>query len=347
MSLVNCRIHGREQIVLEPLAPLEPKPDEVAIRLGAGGICGSDLHYYFEGRVGNFVVREPLTPGHEASGVLEKVGSNVKGLEAGMKVAVNPSHPCGRCNACRGGRENLCERMFFLGSASVFPHAQGMFADQFILGARQVIPVESDISLGELAFAEPFAVGLHAVQRAGGNLTGKRVLVTGAGTIGSLCATAAKLAGAAEVTVCDVLDRPLAVAMQVGADHVFRSDLADMKDHAGRFDVALEAAGHPRALLSCLEGVRRGGAIVQVGTLPHDGLQFPANLVMQREIDYRGAFRWGMEFDWAVQYLAERKIDVRPLLTKQFPLDQAVEAFRLAADKTRATKVQVLGRGSH
>jgi len=347
MNLVNCRIHAKEQIVLEPLAPLEPKPDEVVIRLGAGGICGSDLHYYFEGRVGNFVVREPLTPGHEASGVLERVGSNVKGLEAGMKVAVNPSHPCGRCNACRGGRENLCERMFFLGSASVFPHAQGMFADQFILGARQVIPVDTDISLGELAFAEPFAVGLHAVQRAGGNLTGKRVLVSGAGTIGSLCATAAKLAGAAEVTVCDVLDRPLEVVMRVGADHVFRSDLTDMKDHAGRFDVALEAAGHPRALLSCLESVRRGGVIVQVGTLPHEGLQFPANLVMQREIDYRGAFRWGLEFDWAVQYLSTRKVDVRPLLTQQFPLDQAVEAFKLAADKTRATKVQVMGRGSH
>jgi L-idonate 5-dehydrogenase len=120
-----------------------------------------------------------------------------------------------------------------------------------------------------------------------------------------------------------------------------------MKDHAGRFDVALEAAGHPRALLSCLDAVKRGGVIVQVGTLPHDGMQFPANLVMQREIDYRGAFRWGMEFDWAVQYLSERKVDVRPLLTRQFPLDQAVEAFKLAADKTRATKVQVMGRGSH
>ena len=345
MSLVNCRIHSKETIVLEPLAALLPNPDEVVIRLGAGGICGSDLHYYFEGRVGNFVVREPLTPGHEASGVLERVGSNVRGLEAGMKVAINPSHPCGRCPACRSGRENLCERMFFLGSASVFPHAQGMFADQFILGHRQVIPVDTDISLGELAFAEPFAVGLHAVQRAGGNLTGKRVLVTGAGTIGSLCASAAKLAGAAEVTVCDVLDRPLAVALQVGADHALRSDQADMKDHAGRFDVALEAAGHPRALLSCLDAVKRGGVIVQVGTLPHDGMQFPANLVMQREIDYRGAFRWGMEFDWAVEYLAQRKVNVRPLLTKQFPLGNAVEAFKLAADKTQATKVQVMGAG--
>ena len=345
MSLVNCRIHGKENIVLEPLPVIAPKPDEVLIRLGAGGICGSDLHYYFEGRVGNFVVREPLTPGHEASGVLEAVGSNVHGLAAGMKVAINPSHPCGRCPACRLGRENLCERMFFLGSASVFPHAQGMFADQFILGARQVIPVDTDISLGELAFAEPFAVGLHAVQRAGGNLSGKRVLVTGAGTIGSLCALAVKLAGAAEVTVCDVLDRPLTVAKQVGADHVFRSDQTDMKDHASRFDIALEAAGHPRALLSCLDAVKRGGVIVQVGTLPHDGLQFPANLVMQREIDYRGAFRWGIEFEWAVEYLAKRQVDVRPLLTRQFPLSEAVAAFKLAADKTQATKVQVMGAG--
>ncbi|MBL8386552.1 MAG: L-idonate 5-dehydrogenase [Burkholderiales bacterium] len=346
MNLVNCRIHAKESLVLEPLAPLEPKPDEVLIRLGAGGICGSDLHYFLEGRVGNFVVREPLTPGHEASGVLEAVGSNAKGLAPGMKVAVNPSHPCGRCAACRGGRENLCERMFFLGSASVFPHAQGMFADRFILGSRQVIPVDTDISLGELAFAEPFAVGLHAVQRAGGNLTGKRVLVTGAGTIGALCATAAKLAGAAEVAVCDVLDRPLEVARQVGADLTFRSDQTDAGTYAGRFDVALEAAGHPRALTSCLDAVRRGGVIVQVGTLPHEGMQFPANLVMQREIDYRGAFRWGIEFDWAVDYLARRKVDVRPLLTRQYPLSQAAEAFRHAADKTRATKVQVVGAGS-
>lgn len=345
MNLVNCRIHSKETIVLEPLPAIEPKPDEVLIRLGAGGICGSDLHYYFEGRVGNFVVKEPLTPGHEASGVLEAVGSNVKGLGAGMKVAINPSHPCGRCPACRSGRENLCERMFFLGSASVFPHAQGMFSDLFILGSRQVIPVDTDISLGELAFAEPFAVGLHAVQRAGGNLTGKRVLITGAGTIGCLCATAAKLAGAAEVSVCDVLDRPLSVAKQAGADHTFRSDQTDAKDYAGRFDVALEAAGHPHALLSCLHAVKRGGVIVQVGTLPHDGMQFPANVVMQREIDYRGAFRWGIEFDWAVETLARRQVDVRPLLTKQFPLGQAVEAFKLAADKTRATKVQVMGAG--
>ena len=344
-TLINCQIHGKEKMVLAPLPALEPQPDEVLIRLGAGGICGSDLHYYFEGKNGSFVVREPMTPGHEASGVLEAVGSNVKGLAAGMKVAVNPSHPCGKCPACRSGRENLCERMLFLGSASIFPHAQGMFADLFLLGARQVTPVDTGVSLGELAFAEPLAVGLHAVQRAGGNLSGKRVLVTGAGTIGSLCALSAKLAGAFDVTVCDVLDRPLTIAKLAGADHTFRSDTASAKDYAGRFDVALEAAGHPRALATCLGAVKRGGIIVQVGTLPNEDLPFPANSIMAREIDYRGAFRWGIEFDWAVDYLASGKVDVKALLTKQYPLEQAVAAFTLALDKTRATKVQVMGAG--
>ena len=185
-----------------------------------------------------------------------------------------------------------------------------MRSQRFSRPLRQVTPVESGVSLGELAFAEPLAVGLHAVQRAGGNLSGKRVLVTGAGTIGSLCALSAKLAGAAEVTVCDVLDRPLAIAKQVGADYTFRSDTALVNDYAGRFDVALEAAGHPRALGTCLNGIKRGGVIVQVGTLPNEDLPFPANSIMAREVDYRGAFRWGVEFDWAVDYLARDRKSV-------------------------------------
>ena len=155
-------------LVLLDLGLPELGPHDVQMKLGAGGICGSDLHYFGHGRVGAFVIREPLVPGHEASGIVERIGSAVTRVKPGEKVAVNPSHACGVCDYCRAGRGNLCRKMFFLGSASVFPHAQGMFADQFVLGHRQVIPVDTDVSLGELAFAEPFAVGLHAVQRAGG-----------------------------------------------------------------------------------------------------------------------------------------------------------------------------------
>jgi L-idonate 5-dehydrogenase len=182
------------------------------MRLGAGGICGSDLHYFQHGRVGAFVVREPLIPGHEVSGVVERIGSAVTRVKPGDKVAVNPSHACGHCDYCRGGRFNLCRHMRFLGSASVYPHVQGMFRERFVMGEAQLTPITEDISLGEIACAEPLSIGLHAVHRAGGELLGKTVLVTGGGTIGCMCVLAARMAGAAEVIVCDIADRALGIA---------------------------------------------------------------------------------------------------------------------------------------
>jgi L-idonate 5-dehydrogenase len=337
--LLACRIHAKEDLRVEADAVPPVGPGEVLLRLGAGGICGSDLHYYFEGRNGSFVVREPLVPGHEASAVVAAVGEGVTRVRAGDKVAVSPSHACGRCRACRGGREHLCENMRFLGSASVFPHTQGMFREFFVMGERQCHPVAGDVSLGELAFAEPLAVALHAVHR-GGDLLGKAVLVTGAGTIGCLTVMAARLAGAASVTVTDVLERPLAQARAVGADRTLLANAAPVP--ADAFDVAFEVSGNFNALKACVPATRRGGVIVQVGTLPPEPLPFVVNDVMARELDLRGAFRWGIEFDWAVDYLASRRVDVRPLLSGQFPLQDAVAAFHAAADKRQSTKVQLV-----
>jgi L-idonate 5-dehydrogenase len=336
-----CRIHAAKDLRLDEVADAALGDHEVEMRLGAGGICGSDLHYFGHGRVGAFVLREPLIPGHEASGIVLRTGSAVTRVKPGDKVAVNPSHACGQCDYCLGGRFNLCRKMFFLGSASVFPHAQGLFRERFVLGQAQLTPVHEDISLGELACAEPLSIGLHAVHRAG-VLTGKTVLVTGGGTIGSMCVIAARLAGAAQVTVCDIADRPLTIAQQVGADRIIRSDQVDTASLADIADIAIEAAGSPAALATCLSATRRGGRIVQVGTLPAEGVQFPANSIMARELDYVGAFRAAHAFDWAVQYLRTRRVDVRPLLSAQLPLSRAAEAFALAADRSRSTKVQLV-----
>ena len=197
--MIACRIHAKEDMRIEPSSAPDVAPGEVLVRLGAGGICGSDLHYFFEGRNGSFVIREPLIPGHEASGVVAAIGEGVTRVKPGDKVAISPSHACGRCEYCREGREQLCTSMKFLGSASVYPHAQGMFQEYFVMGERQCYPVASDVTLGELAFAEPLAVALHAINR-GGDLLGKSVLITGAGTIGCLTVMAARLAGAAHIT---------------------------------------------------------------------------------------------------------------------------------------------------
>ncbi len=339
--MLACRIHAKEDLRIEPVEMPDVGPGEVLLRLGAGGICGSDLHYYFEGRNGSFVVREPLIPGHEASGVVEAVGAGVTRVRKGDKVAISPSHACGRCDYCREGREHLCANMKFLGSASLFPHVQGMFREYFVMAERQCYPVAGDVTLGELAFAEPLAVALHTTNR-GPQLIGKSVLVTGAGTIGCLTVMAARLAGAACITVSDILDRPLAKAREVGADVVLRADRDGDVLAKPQFDVCYEVSGSFAALKTCIAAVKRGGVVVQAGTLPHEPLPFVVNDIMAKEIDLRGVFRWGIEFDWAVRYLSLRRVDVRPLLSGQYPLADAVAAFHAAADKTKNTKVQVV-----
>jgi L-idonate 5-dehydrogenase len=339
---LSCKIHAAKDLRFEAQGGAALAPHEAEVQLGAAGICGSDIHYYFHGKVGSFAIRESLTPGHEASGTVIRIGSAVRNVMCGQKVAINPSQACGYCEYCRAGRENLCARMRFLGSASVFPHVQGMLRERFVVPERQLTPVESDISFGELAFAEPLAVALHVVNRAQ-SMLGKTLLVTGAGTIGCLIVMAARLAGAARVTVCDIADRPLEAARRAGAHQVIRTDQITIGDLENIADISVEAAGSREALTTCLAATKRGGRIVQVGSLPAEDFPFPGNMIMTRELDYIGAFRFGVEFDWAVQYLVSRRLDVTPLLTAQLPLREAVAAFRLAADKSKSTKVQLTG----
>ena len=150
MSLA-CTLNGPLQLSVEQLPHVEPKEGQVRLRLGAGGICGSDLHYYQHGRAGAFSIRAPFVPGHEASGVVEAIGPGVTRVRPGQKVAVNPAHPCGLCPACRAGRSNLCEKMVFLGSAAIFPHLPGLFREHFVVGESQLTAVDEDVGLGEIA----------------------------------------------------------------------------------------------------------------------------------------------------------------------------------------------------
>jgi L-idonate 5-dehydrogenase len=343
--MLECKVYGAEDLRVLEVGTPEPGPGEVLIRLGAAGICGSDMHYYFHGRVGSFRIREPLTPGHEASGIVAAVGGGVSRVKSGDRIAINPSSPCGRCAGCREGRENLCSNMRFLGSASVFPHVQGMFSEYFVMPERQCVPVSADVSMQEIAMSEPLSVALHSAHRAG-NLLGKSVLITGSGTIGCMMVLAARLAGARHIAVTDVVDHPLSVARAVGADEVVRIDRLGPDEKLatliGEPDVAFEVSGAASALSTCLETVRRGGTIVQVGTLPVEGMHMMANLVMQRELDLRGSFRFGNVFDHAVAAIASRQVDVRPVISDSHPLSEAARAITLARDKTRSMKIHLV-----
>ncbi len=342
--MLECKVYGANDLRVMEVPVPQPQDGEVLIRLGAAGICGSDMHYYFHGGVGSFRIREPLTPGHEASGTVSAVGPGVTRVKPGDRVAINPSRWCGQCKGCREGRENLCANMKFLGSASVFPHMQGMFCEYFVMPERQCVPVDAGVSLEELAMSEPLSVALHSATRAG-NLLGKRVLITGSGTIGCMMVLAARLGGAAHVAITDVVDHPLEVARQVGADQTVRIDQMPegtrLSELIGEPDVAFEVSGAAPALACALESVRRGGIIVQVGTLPPEGMFLLANQIMARELDVRGSFRFGNVFDIAVQAIAGGRVDVKPVLSGTHPLTDAVAAITLARDKTRSMKVQL------
>ena len=341
--MLQCSIHGAEDLRIEDVPCPQPGPDQALVKMGAAGICGSDMHYFRDGQIGKFKIQEPLIPGHEASGVIASLGANVTGLEEGQRVAINPSHPCGTCYRCREGRENLCDSMFFLGSASVFPHAQGMFREYFLISAKQCIPVSNQVSLEELALSEPLSVGLHAVKRAG-NLCGKKVLISGSGTIGCMVLLAAKLDGAAQVTMVDVLEEPLAIARKVGADQTIcvKPSASPSPELINEFDVAFEVSGAASALGNCIELVRRGGTIVQVGTLPLEGVHLFANQIMVKELDIRGSMRFGNVFSRAGRLLESQRFNVQPILTGRFPIAEAAKALQLAFDKTISMKVQIV-----
>lgn len=336
-------IHAAGDLRVDEVDEMELGPGEVRVRVGAGGICGSDLHYFRHGGFGTVRLKEPMILGHEIAGTVVAVGQGVSGVTPDQKVAVNPSRPCGACKFCQQGLQNHCLDMRFYGSAMRFPHVQGGFREVLTCTAAQAVPVPDHVSLNEAAFAEPLAVCLHAVRQAG-SLLGRRVLVTGAGPIGVLTAAAARRAGAAEIVVTDVLDAPLAIARDVGADRTVnvQTDPDALSAYApdkGLFDVMFEAAGSPTTLLTGLQLVRPRGCLVQVGQGAEATL--PMSLIVTKELTLRGTFRFHEEFGTAVSFIADRLIDVRPLLTAVIDIAEAQRAFEQAADKSRSMKVQL------
>src|SRR5689334_787950 len=213
-------IHAPKDLRVETFANPAPAAGEVRVKISAGGICGSDLHYYHQAGSGTVRIKRPMALGHEIAGVVADVGEGVSNLKPGTRVAVNPSQPCGACVHCREGMRNQCLDMRFMGSAMRNPHVQGGFREHVTVPAAQAIPIPDGLSLVEAAMAEPLAVCLHAANQAG-QVMGKRVLVTGCGPIGALMVLVARHAGAAEIVITDVADAPLVIARRLGASHAF------------------------------------------------------------------------------------------------------------------------------
>ncbi|MFF6878855.1 L-idonate 5-dehydrogenase [Streptomyces sp. NPDC012474] len=335
--MLGCVIHGQGNLRVAELPVPEPGPGQALVAVRYGGVCGSDLHYWRHGGVGDFRLREPMVLGHEVVGTVVEYGPGAAGPAPGTAVAVHPATPCGVCPECEGGRRNVCRDTRYLGSAARFPHVQGGFAARVVVPCEQLRALPDGLGLRRAALAEPLSVALHAVRRAG-EVTGRHVLVTGAGPIGCLVVAAAKAAGAAHVTVTDLVPEALAYGRIAGAGSLVRADDPDDRGWPDEVDVAIEASGVAAGLDACLRRVRRGGVVVQLGMLPPGQSQFAGNLVVSREIELRGAFRFDGEFDDALALLAgEPAFD--GLISAVVSVAEAESAFALAADRSRSCKV--------
>lgn len=341
MKSVVC--HSAQDLRIESIT-LPPLSDhQLRVNVAFGGICGSDLHYYQHGGFGTVRIRQPITLGHEVSGIVDAWGAQVSGFERGQRIAISPSRPCAQCRFCQAGQHNHCLNMRFYGSAMPFPHIQGAFSESIIIERYQAHPIAAHLSLSEAALAEPLSVGLHAISRAG-SVLGQQVLVTGCGPIGLLLIAALRRAGAGRIVACDLASLPLRCAREMGADETIDlSTDAERLDvyraEKGQFDTVFEASGSQAALRTALDLIRPRGVLVTVGM--GGDVSLPMTQLVAKEVDMRGTFRFHAEFASAVRFLNEGLIDGKPVITRVLPMDQAIEAFKLATDKSQSLKVQI------
>jgi L-idonate 5-dehydrogenase len=336
-------IHAAKDLRVEEREIETLQPGQVEVAVEAGGICGSDLHYYNHGGFGTVRVREPMILGHEVAGTIKALGQGVSQLAIGDRVAVSPSRPCNTCEYCLRGEQNHCLNMRFYGSAMPMPHIQGAFRERLVAEAWQCHKVAHGVSINEAAMAEPFAVALHAVNRAG-PLTGKRVLVTGCGPIGALAVIAARAQGAREIVATDMTETVLRKALEIGADRVINvgerpEELSSYSANKGYFDVQFEASGNERAVRSGLEVLRPRATLVQIG-LGGD-VSIPQNMIVAKEIEIKGTFRFHEEFGLAVDFINNKRVNLKPLFSGSYPLEDAIAAFEAAGDRSRSMKIQL------
>ncbi len=345
-SMEAAVIYGAKDIRVEQFQVPELLPGMVLLKIKRVGICGSDLHYYEDGYCGAFVPSRPFILGHELTAEVIAVNGITSNMPAiGARVTVNPARACGCCDYCKSGHGNLCRSTIMLGSGSTTPPTNGAMAEFVTVRADQCHLLPDGMDDGFGAMIEPLAVGLHAIKQAA-SVSGKRILVTGGGTIGLLTAITAKAFGAVPIVVSDIVQERRAYALQCGIDNVLnpadKNLYEQIKEITGDgFDVIFEASGAGPALGQAFDMIKPGGTIVQIGTLGTQDIPLPANQLMVKEIKFIGSFRYGNVFEEAIRLVASGRINLMPFITDVLSLNDITKAMNLAADKVNALKVQI------
>ncbi|XP_067871299.1 sorbitol dehydrogenase-like [Heterodontus francisci] len=336
-------VHGPGDLKLENRPIPEPGAGEVLLKIHSVGICGSDVHYWQHGKIGDFVVKKPMVLGHEAAGTVHKLGAGVQNLKIGDRVAIEPGVPRENCEFSKIGRYNLSPSIFFCAT----PPDDGTLCRYYVHNANYCFKLPECVNFEEGAMIEPLSVGIHACRR-GGVCMGQKVLIFGAGPIGLMNLLVAKSMGAGPIVVCDLVQERLDMAKCLGATCIFKMDkntcpreLAQKVKTAlcAMPDVSIECTGAEQCVQSAIYATKSGGVLLLIG-MGSSNTNAPLITATTRELDVRGVFRYCNTWPTAINMLASKKVDVKPLITNRFPLEQSIEAFELVKKGT-ALKVIV------
>lgn len=306
----------------------EPKEDEVQVRIEYCGICGSDVHYYQYGKIGEYVVEGKFTLGHEVAGVVSKTGEHVKHLKVGDRVALEPGIPCGKCEFCKKGKYNLCPDVLFFAT----PPIQGALQNYVTHPADMCFLLPGNVSTEEGALVEPLCVGIHACQQ--GNVSlGKTVVILGAGCIGLVTLLAAKAAGTSKVILVDLYEKRLEYAKKLGADGTINAKEENVIEevrwllNSDGADVVIETAGVERTIYQTSFLTKKGGTIVLVGMAVESDLTYNFAQVMSKELEIKSVFRYRNLYPMAIDSIAAGKINVKQIVTHRFAFEDVKKGF--------------------
>jgi len=335
-------LYKTDDLRMEDLPVPEPGPGQVQLEMQEVGICGSDVHYWTHGRIGDFIVNAPMILGHEASGVVSKVGEGVTTLKKGDRVAVEPGVPCRMCNYCKTGRYNLCLDMKFCAT----PPYDGNLCRFYVHDADFCYKLPDHVSFEEGALLEPLSVGVHATNRAGVGL-GSTVLICGAGPIGLVNILTAKAKGASKVCITDIDEGRLKKAKEIGADFTVKVTSRNAIETAQKIedtmgekpDITIECSGAPPSIQTAVYATKSGGVVVLVG-LGQENVEIPVVNAGVREVDIRGIFRYVNCYPTALAMVASGKVNVKPLITHKFTLEESIKAFE-AAKRGEGIKIMI------
>jgi L-iditol 2-dehydrogenase len=306
----------------------QPKPEEVLVKVEYVGVCGSDLHYYESGRIGDFVVTPPFVLGHESGGVVVEVGSGVTHLKKGDRVALEPGKTCGHCEYCRSGKYNLCPEVVFFAT----PPVDGVFQEYVAHEAALCFKLPDNVSTMEGALIEPLAVGFHAALTGEGKI-GQTALVTGAGCIGLVSMLALKAQGVSRIFITDVIPKRLEKAKTLGADAAINAAEQDVPQAVmaltgGRgVDLVIETSGNEKSAGTAIEAARKGAVMVFVGYSSSGMMNLPISTALNKELTMKTIFRYRHIYPLAIDAVSRGVVDIKNIVTNTFDFEDIQNAM--------------------